>query len=198
MGDKTLTFAIPPGQSKYFRPNRVSQPPVHAKPDEGNIPSNGHDHVGLVVPAGVEENEASTEDNTVGGESRAAVEELDTTLENPDPGSEAALEDHNANVSNTPAHANGASNGPSTSATEPDESSLDTIHHEINNLKHLMDKAIDVDGRLNPRDLKSVPAANPWKLMRVRRNNQDLGTMFEMRDEFYAYKLPKLAKIPKK
>lgn len=84
------------------------------------------------------------------------------------------------------------------SESEPPESPMSVIHHEIASLKQLMDKAIEIDGRLDPRDRKAVAAASPWKYMRVKRKNQDLGTLFEMREEFYAYKLPKITKRAKR
>ncbi len=93
---------------------------------------------------------------------------------------------------------NGTANGAQMPDLEPLEPPEAVIHYEITNLRHLMNKAIEIDGRLDLKDIKLVPAASPWKLMRVKRNNQDLGTLFEMRDEFYTYKLPKLAKGTKK
>lgn len=93
---------------------------------------------------------------------------------------------------------NSTANGAQTPNLEPLEPPEAVIHYEITNLRHLMNKAIEIDGRLDPKDIKSVPAASPWKFMRVKRNNQDLGTLFEMRDEFYTYKLAKLAKGTKK
>lgn len=85
----------------------------------------------------------------------------------------------------------------STPESKPPDPPDGVIHHEIKNLAQLMNKAIEIDGRLDPKDIKQVPASSPWKFMRLKRNNQDLGTLFEMRDEFYAYKLPKLQKKAK-
>ncbi len=92
----------------------------------------------------------------------------------------------------------GTADDPRTPDSEAPESSEGAISYEITSLKQLMDKAIEIDGRLDPKNRKAVCAASPWKFMRVKRNNQDLGTLFEMREEFYAYKLPKITKRTKK
>lgn len=79
---------------------------------------------------------------------------------------------------------------PNRSATEED-----VILHEIKSLQQLETRVLEIDGRVDP---KSVPAVNAWRFIRCKRNNQDLGTLFEMREEFYIYKYPQIVKSLKK
>lgn len=69
------------------------------------------------------------------------------------------------------------------------------ILHSISGLKQLENKIVDVDGRFNSKDLGTI---NSWKQFRGIRKNQDLGTLFEMREDFYVYKHPQIVKEPKK
>ncbi len=84
---------------------------------------------------------------------------------------------------------NGATNG--VLQEEKDEDIL----HSISNLSQLEDKIVDIDGRFNPKDLT---AQNAWKNFRAIRNHQDLGSLFEMREDFYVYKHPRIVKEPKR
>ena len=87
--------------------------------------------------------------------------------------------DHNSSTSVTP------------SAINPD----DTVIHEISTLSQLEVKILEIDGRLNLNEVR--PSINPWKALRGKRNNQDLGTLFEMREEFYVWKHPHIPKPPR-
>lgn len=69
------------------------------------------------------------------------------------------------------------------------------VLHNVSNLRQLEDKIVDIDGRFKSKDLA---ATSPWKHFRGIRNNQDLGTLFEMREEFYVYKHPQIVKEAKK
>lgn len=69
------------------------------------------------------------------------------------------------------------------------------ILYSISSLQHLENKVIEIDGRF---DSKVVRSTNSWKSFRGIRNNQDLGTLFEMREEFYVYKHPQIVKEAKK
>ena len=69
------------------------------------------------------------------------------------------------------------------------------ILHRISGLKQLESKIIDIDGRFNSKDLGTI---NTWKAFRGLRKNQDLGTLFEIREDFYVYKHPQIVKEPKK
>ena len=79
----------------------------------------------------------------------------------------------------------------SSGLTEEDEDILRTI----SSLTDLENKIIDIDGRLSSKD---TPVQNAWKNFRGIRDNQDLGSLFEMREEFYVYKHPKIVKQPKR
>lgn len=69
------------------------------------------------------------------------------------------------------------------------------VLHSISYLTQLEHKIVDVDGRFKSEE---VPTVNPWKAIRALRNNQDLGSLFEMRDEFFVYKHPQIVKEGKK
>lgn len=86
--------------------------------------------------------------------------------------------------------------GPSNGAPENPEPTEEVVVHQISTLKQLHDKVIELDGRRDPKNIKEVPAISPWKLVRAKRNNQDLGTLFDMREHFYHFKLPKIGKAP--
>ena len=59
----------------------------------------------------------------------------------------------------------------------------------------LENKIIQIDGRMDPNE---APIASSWRFIRVQRNNQDLGSLFDLREEFYVWKSPKIVKTPKK
>ena len=59
----------------------------------------------------------------------------------------------------------------------------DVVLASITTLQALEDKIVSIDGRLG----KKVDG-NAFKSIRVKRNNQDLGTLFEIREEWYVYK----------
>ena len=71
----------------------------------------------------------------------------------------------------------------------------DVIYFDIRTLKELDDRIVDVDGRKCSKDHRTP---NSWKMMRGKRNNQDLGSLFEMREEFFVWQHPKIVKMPKK
>ena len=69
------------------------------------------------------------------------------------------------------------------------------ILHSVSSLNQLEQKIVEIDGRMNP---KGLPVQNTWKNFRGIRNNQDLGSLFEMREDFYVDKHPKIVKEPKR
>ena len=83
----------------------------------------------------------------------------------------------------------------STAATASALKSDDAVIHEISTLSQLEVKILEIDGRLNLNEVR--PSINPWKALRGKRNNQDLGTLFEMREEFYVWKHPHIPKPPR-
>ncbi|KAL8787653.1 MAG: hypothetical protein Q9213_002084 [Squamulea squamosa] len=77
-----------------------------------------------------------------------------------------------------------------TSRTNTEHSTLtehgyDVIYYTISTLWSLEKKIIQIDGRVNPESR----TASAWRDIRCLRNEQDLGSLFEMRDEYYAYKV---------
>ena len=71
----------------------------------------------------------------------------------------------------------------------------DDILHSISNLSQLEHKIVDIDGRFNSKD---IGIQNTWKNFRGIRNNQDLGSLFEMREDFFVYKHPRIVKDGKR
>lgn len=80
---------------------------------------------------------------------------------------------------------------PSSAARSENEDTL----HEISNLTQLEHKLVDIDGRFQS---KEISVQNTWKTFRCSRNNQDMGTLFEIREEFYVYKHPRIVKEAKR
>ena len=90
---------------------------------------------------------------------------------------------------------NGASSqtdgGHSSTSAEQEEDIL----HSISMLTQLEKKIVEIDGHFDSND---IAVANTWRSFRGIRDNQDLGTLFEMREEFYVYKHPQIVKQAKK
>ncbi|KAL8707160.1 MAG: hypothetical protein Q9220_007772 [cf. Caloplaca sp. 1 TL-2023] len=60
----------------------------------------------------------------------------------------------------------------------------DVILYEISGLYALERKILEFDGRAKP----GSRTGSTWRDIRCRRNEQDMGSLFEMRDEYYAYR----------
>lgn len=69
------------------------------------------------------------------------------------------------------------------------------ILHSILTLTQLEHKITDTDGRFKSKELHPQ---NTWRNFRGIRNHQDLGTLFEMREEFYVHKHPQIVKQAKR
>ena len=83
---------------------------------------------------------------------------------------------------------------------QPDESKGsaaqdDVILHETGILSNIEIRILEIDGRPNLKEVR--PSINAWKAFRGKRSNQDLGTLFEMREEFYVWKHSKIPKAPR-
>ena len=98
-------------------------------------------------------------------------------------------------VERSTAELEGVDHNSSTSTTASAINSDDAVIHEISTLSQLEVKILDIDGRLNLNEVR--PSINPWKALRGKRNNQDLGSLFEMREEFYVWKHPHIPKPPR-
>ena len=71
----------------------------------------------------------------------------------------------------------------------------DVIMFETGVLSNLEIEILEIDARPNLKEIR--PSINAWKAFRGKRSNQDLGTLFEMREEFYVWKYSKLPKAPR-
>lgn len=72
------------------------------------------------------------------------------------------------------------------SNVRPAEESEDVILCTVYNVLALQTKILETDGRI-----KNPPHFNAWKTFRCQRNNQDMGSLFELREEYYVWKHPK-------
>lgn len=61
----------------------------------------------------------------------------------------------------------------------------DAVHHTIYNVHMLEDKILELDGRI-----RDPPHFNSWKFFRCQRDNQDMGSLFEIREQYYVWKRP--------
>ena len=62
-----------------------------------------------------------------------------------------------------------------------DAASPKSIQYQLHTLTALETKICDVDGRM-----KDLPNGNAWKTFRLTRQNQDLGSLFDVRDKYCA------------
>ena len=135
--------------------------------------------------------EGATKDHSHTENSEASIEAHHDTshlvISDQPTGPSSPLLDHSIDAIN-------AEDDPSKHKTQ--ESDEDVIFHEIKTLTQFGNKIVEIDGRRDTTNLKEVPAVNNWKLIRVKRDNQDLGTLFDMREHFYLYKLPNLGETP--
>lgn len=192
-----MTLAIPPGRLKFARQNLTTQASPQPESSEGGRTTNGVATESPHPNVPKEELDGMAAAGTRSDEPKlnADAPEEDPVLGNFGLGWKTLSPiEHDGETSATRSKSN--ENG--LLSTTFDLPCDDVILYEIKNLKQLNDKIIEIDGRLNPKNQKEVPAVSPWKLMRAKRNNQDLGSLFEMRDEFYVYKLPQLVKTSKK
>ena len=190
LGPNTMTLAIPPGRQKFARQNSRTPVLSQSEPSAQATQLNGGDTRSPPPDIHKEDVKVLTPIETQNGRPTKTTpisdpvlgdDELGLELTPPKDGSDVGMHsstDVDVLPSNTP----------------PVIPHDDTILLEIKSLKQLNDKIIELDGRLDPKNQKEAPAVSPWKLIRAKRNNQDLGTLFEMREEFYVYKLPQINK----
>lgn len=236
VNEKSLTFAVPPGQRKYSRhmfesgmsgdanPEAIAitsdgdeQPPTGVDNKPGAIqiitdtetssheaPETSEKGEGALVEEKTAEN-GNPPDSSKTREAEIAVEEKadendateDVTPDIPeavDPSKPPGEEIRGATASkggNTDGTSSQTDGGHSSTSAEQEEDTL----HTISMLTQLEKKIVEIDGHFNSNDLA---VANTWKSFRGIRNNQDLGTLFEMREEFYVYKHPQIVKEGKK
>lgn len=63
--------------------------------------------------------------------------------------------------------------------------SEDMATYAVSNVRMLEDKIVETDGRVT-----NLHHHNAWKYFRCQRDNQDLGSLFEIREEHYVWKHP--------
>ncbi|KAL8951150.1 MAG: hypothetical protein Q9222_002857 [Ikaeria aurantiellina] len=81
-------------------------------------------------------------------------------------------------------HAGSSSSPQSPNRTTWFVKEYDVILYEISGLYALERKILEFDGRAKP----GSRTGSTWRDIRCRRNEQDMGSLFEMRDEYYAYR----------
>ncbi|KAL8938615.1 MAG: hypothetical protein Q9211_003119 [Gyalolechia sp. 1 TL-2023] len=84
------------------------------------------------------------------------------------------------NVDDSPTASTDADHNLIAAATE-----YDVVLYEITGLYALERKILEIDGRARPGSRTN----STWRDIRCRRDEQDMGSLFEMRDEYYAYKV---------
>lgn len=149
---------------------------------------NGHSPgIGSKDPEAV--SNGKTEEDRNGEPEQSKCSEVDASAEPP----RDAIQEVTTSKANKDNGATVQNNGgkPSSAAASSDEDTL----HEISYLNHLENKVVDIDGRFQSKDMS---VQNSWKIFRCTRNNQDLGTLFEIREDFYVYKHPRIVKEAKK
>ncbi|KAL8791661.1 MAG: hypothetical protein Q9195_005744 [Heterodermia aff. obscurata] len=187
----TMTFAIPPAQLKYARrlaPDEDSD----EKPKNGEIDD---------TPAAEKIAESNNADDNDAKDIKAKSNNAEDTKVMNDTAEDNKIENDNGEAKSsdlneiegkraTPRPCD--ADAPSMASPSPAPSSQlsdippdvdDVILASITTLQALEDKIVTIDGRLG----KKVDG-NAFKSIRVKRDNQDLGSLFEIREEWYVYK----------
>ena len=190
-----MTLAFPPGRLKYARLIDTTESTISGTPDEQYPVALAEDIEELEPDLKTKSSDVPT--TTKVTRSEAANAETGHPID----GGSVLEDEHIEKASITPvtvlntndqvAAVEGTEIIRSIALPQTPERKSDVILHEITSLQQLNDKVVEIDGRL---DLKDVPAGNAWKFCRCKRNNQDLGTLFEMREHFFVYKLPQIVK----
>ena len=117
------------------------------------------------------------------------------TLLEADWGADEARPDHKIEVNESLAEPENIDKGSGIATSEGSSTQNSVILHKTSVLSDLEAKILEIDGRPN---LKEVRASiNAWRAFRGKRDNQDLGTLFEMREEFYVWKHAKIPQAPR-
>lgn len=69
-------------------------------------------------------------------------------------------------------------------ATGPDEE--DVVRYTVFNVQMLENKILELDGRTSP----PYTRGNAWKQFRCQRDNQDMGSLYEVREGYYVFRHP--------
>ena len=71
----------------------------------------------------------------------------------------------------------------------------DVILVQVKTLTELERRIVEIDGKV---PMTGYRSSNSWKAMRGKRNNQDMGSLFDMREVFYVHTSPTIVKEPKR
>ena len=75
------------------------------------------------------------------------------------------------------------------------DSAEDVIVVQVQTLTELEKKIVEIDGQV---PMSTYKSNNSWKVMRGKRDNQDMGSLFDMREDFYVHTSPTIVKEPKR
>ena len=161
---------IPPGHRKYLATNRVSSSDIDAS--DNAKPETSHQEASvendMIVEGATTNNrtdmmDKDSHDNSVITE---AIE-LDGKASNDE---QITLLTARSSPLSEPHSVSSQSSSP------PD----DPISFTLTSLRSLETKILEIDGRVT-----RPPNGNAWKVIRAKRNNQDMGSLWEMREEYY-------------
>ena len=210
-----------PNQARTLQPDNATQSPAPntLNGETPNVSNGEHTHLtnGIEPPAELQPDDAEiAKDNIAEMSTKAAGSETNgeeigaiavksvEQHESHDPGGHPSvinLEDDEVDLvpkmetKRSTAEPGHVEHDPTATSTVSAPNSDDAIIHEISTLAQLEVKILEIDGRLNLNEVR--PSINPWKALRGKRSNQDLGTLFEMREEFYVWKHPHIPKPPR-
>lgn len=176
---KTVTVAIPPGQLKYARgldlgkldgQQAATRANTAELPDAGNLEGSSK-----VTTSSSKANLPATHEN---------VQDAETPIKT----HSQILKDREDLLGDSPA-LHSAQDSPLTTPAQspitptPTTSAQSAIAFTLTGMHALEKKILALDGR-HP----NGRTPNTWRAVRCYRNEQDLGSIFEMRDHYYAFK----------
>lgn len=177
-----MTFALPPGQLKFARRLALRENDDE-KPGKGNdeaTPAVGNDvKVGKAVDNGSGDNPAKMKNNARNDVSQENIPGITAlragTIDDDNNTGKACNAEISPHQSPSPA--------PSSQLSAIPSDLDDVLLVSVTTLQALEDKIVTVDGRLGKR-----VEGNAFKNIRVKRDNQDIGSLFEIREDWYVYK----------
>lgn len=168
-----MTFAIPPGTLRYARKISLNLP---KKPNEL-----GEDETKNILASEESVSEGAPATQSIIGEVFANG---DGILDNVAEG----------NAENKTLEMIIQSEGDSNQTTNIEEDIVtassrvaeDIVEHRIYNVQMLEDKILKLDGRI-----KNPPHTSAWRSFRCQRNNQDMGSLYEIREQYWVWNHPR-------
>ena len=171
-----MTFAIPPGTLRYARKIslNLSKEPNELREDKTKNTLASEESVSEGTPATqsiigeVFANGDGILDNIVEGNAKEKT--LEMIIQNESDGNQTTRERTVEEDIET------ASSG----AAE------DIVRYTIFNVQMLEDKILKLDGRI-----KNPPQTSAWRSFRCQRNNQDMGSLYEIREQYWVWNHPR-------